>query len=115
MSSVVAVRFHETRKCPAGSIAWHPTLGLVDVLQARGWARVVRIGRASSPAHEVADVDVRELELVDLDATLAVGFAYVADEQELRTLVEDDAAELGERRDWEALPQRVARPFVLRD
>lgn len=114
MSSVVAVRFHETRKCPAGSIAWHPQLGLVDVLQARGWDRVVRVGRATHPEHEVADVDVRELELVDLGATLGVGFAYVADEQELRTLVEDDAAELGTQRDWEAVPRQAARPF-LRD
>lgn len=115
MSSVVAVRFHETRKCPAGSLAWHSTLGLVDVLQARGWQRVVRLGRARDPEHEVADVDVRELELIDLDPTLGVGFAYVADEHELRTLVEDDAAELGVRRDWEAAPRRAARPFVLRD
>lgn len=115
MSSVVAVRFHETRKCPAGSIAWHPTHGLVDVLQARGWQRVVRLGRAVAPEHEVADVDVRELELVDPDPTLGVGFAHVADEQELRTLVDEDAAELGEPRDWEAAPRRLARPFVLRD
>lgn len=116
MSSVVAVRFHETRKCPAGTLAWHPTYGLVDVLQARGWERVVRLGRAPDPEQEVRDVDVRDLELVELGETLGVGFAaYVADEQELRTLVEDDAAELGDRRDWEPVPLRVGRPFVLRD
>lgn len=115
MSAVVAVRFHETRKCPAGSIAWHPTHGLVDVLRARGWEREVRLGRAADPQHAVADVDVRELELVDLEPAPGDGFACVADERELRTLVEADAAELGEPRDWEPAPRRVARPFVLRD
>lgn len=100
--AVVAVRFHETRKCPPGSIAWHATLGLVDVLQARGWERVVRIGRPVPGTAELADVDVRELELVDAEGDIGVALAYALDEQEFRSLVEADDAELAERRSWEA-------------
>jgi hypothetical protein len=99
--SVVAVRFHETRKCPPGSIAWHATLGFVDVLQARGWERVVRIGRPAPGAEDLADVDVRELELVHADADFGVALASTVDDYELRSLVEQDDAELAERRSWE--------------
>lgn len=98
---VVAVRFHETRKCPAGTLAWHAVLGFVDVLQARGWERVVRVGRPAPGAPELLDVDVRELELVDAVPDVGIGFACVADAEELRRIVETDDAELTERRDWE--------------
>jgi hypothetical protein len=97
--SVVAVRFHETCKCPPGSIAWHATLGLVDVLQARGWERVVRIGRPAPAAAEVADVDVRELELIDAGSEQ---FGVALPAGEFRSLVEADEAELAELRAWEA-------------
>jgi hypothetical protein len=100
--SVVAVRFHETRKCPPGSIAWHATLGFVDILQARGWERVVRVGRPAPGADELADVDVRELELIDADADVGVALAYAMDHGEFRSLVEADEAELAEIRVWEA-------------
>jgi hypothetical protein len=99
---VVAVRFHETRKCPPGSIAWHATLGFVDVLQARGWERVVRIGRPAPGADEVADVDVRELELIDADGDVGVALAQPLERHEFRSLVEADEAELAELRAWEA-------------
>ncbi len=100
--SVVAVRFHETRKCPPGSIAWHASLGFVDVLQARGWERVVRVGRPAAGAGELADVDVRELELFDADGDVGVALAYAMDHVEFRSLVEADEAELAELRAWEA-------------
>jgi hypothetical protein len=99
--SVVAVRFHETRKCPPGSIAWHAKLGFVDVLQTRGWERVVRVGRPVPGTDEVQDVDVRELEHVDAEPDVGVALAYAIDEQELRLLVEADDGELTERRHWE--------------
>jgi hypothetical protein len=102
MSAVVAVRFHETRKCPPGSIAWHPQLGFVDVLQSRGWQRVVRIGRPAQGAADLADVDVRELEFVDADGDVGVALAEDCDPTDLRRLVEGDEAELAERRSWEA-------------
>jgi hypothetical protein len=107
--SVVAVRFHETRKCPPGAIAWHPRHGFVDVLQSRGWQRVVRIGRPVAGAPDVADVDVRELEFV-IDADGPVGVALAAEGDELRALVEHDDAELAELREWEfAARQPVPR------
>jgi hypothetical protein len=99
--SVVAVRFHETRKCPPGSIAWHATLGLVDVLQARGWERVVRIGRPVRGGDDVVDVDVRELELIDAEGDVGVAIAHGADRRAFRGLIEADEAELAERREWE--------------
>lgn len=99
--SVVAVRFHETRKCPPGSIAWHAQLGFVDVLQARGWDRVVRLGRPVTGEDDVRDVDVRELEFVDADGDVGVALAHACDASELRRLVENDEAELADPRGWE--------------
>jgi hypothetical protein len=101
MSAVVAVRFHETRKCPPGSIAWHAELGFVDVLVARGWARVVRVGRPEFGGDEVRDVDVRELEFVDADGDIGVALADDCDVAEFRRLVEVDEAELADHRCWE--------------
>lgn len=101
-ANVVEVRFHETGKCPPGSLAWHPSLGLVDVLEARGWDRVVRVGRPLAGAPELVDVHVRELELVDADDTFGFALAGAFEPGELRDLVEADASELAELRDWEA-------------
>ena len=101
MAAVIEVRFHETRKCPVGSLAWHPDLGLVDVLEARGWERLVRVGRPAPGKAAEAAVDVRELELVDTDAVFGVALAGGLDQRFLRELVEADDGELTEIRDWE--------------
>lgn len=103
MSAVVAVRFHETRKCPPGSIAWHAQLGFVDVLLSRGWERIVRVGRPAAGADDVRDVDVRELEFVDADGDVGVALAHECDASEFRRLVEVDDAELADRRCWESV------------
>ena len=101
-ANVVQVRFHETGKCPVGSLAWHASLGLVDVLQARGWERVVRVGRPAAGAPELVDVHVRELELVDADDTFGFALAGAFEPGELRELVEADVSELSDVRDWES-------------
>lgn len=111
--SVIDVRFHETRKCAPGSLAWHPQFGLVDVLQSRGWQRMVRVGRPAPGALAVLDVDVRELELIAQDATVGVAIARPMDAERLRSVVDADDAELTERRDWERAP--VAAAWAVRD
>lgn len=108
--AVVPVRFHETRKCPPGSLAWHADLGLVDVLETRGWDRIVRVGRPATPADgpDHRTVDVRELELIDADPAFGAGFALPLAAADLRALVEADDGELAEARAWELGARRAA-------
>jgi len=70
--TVIHWNFQETAKCPPGSTAYHPRYGLVRVLRADGWYRLVEVrsqgvvygatGRAVSfPERVVLRMDVREL------------------------------------------------------
>ena len=40
-ATVIPVDWHETQKCPTGSVALVPSIGICDVISAQGWRRQI--------------------------------------------------------------------------